>query len=556
MQTIVIGHRNPDMDSVCSALAYTHLKIALGATHTVAGRAGNLNARIQYALDRFGVEAPHFFSDVTPQVRDVMTHNVISARAEQSVAQSLRSIEEGHLRGLPVVDEGNRCLGLLSSAKIGRQLFPPQAELHTARIVRASVADIGRTFEGVVAAGSAEDDEVRDCVLMVAAMKEETFAQRLRRLQTENVVLLVGDRDDVQRRAIEEGVRAIIVTGAIPISADVQERAKRRGVTLIRSRHDTATTVLLARGAVRVSQMVEREFDSFPPDLPLDAARARAAASKGSIFPVLDSERRLLGVLSKSDFLKDATRRLILVDHNELSQAVHGADKLPIVEVIDHHRLGGFSTSAPIHFWNNPVGSTCTVIALLYQQHDVPIPPAMAGLMMAGLIADTLNLNSPTATATDRTVLARLSKIAGVDAAELAEGIFSVGSPLQTLSPQDVINADSKEYDEGGVRFNVAQIEELGFGTFHEKQAALAEALEAFCEQRRLYFAALLVTDINTQNSIMLVAGAEEFRQQIDYPSLGEGLWQLDGVVSRKKQLLPYLLQRLAETTKRAAPAA
>lgn len=555
MQTIVIGHRNPDMDSVCSALAYAHLKVALGATDTVAGRAGHLNARIQYALDRFGVPAPLYLSDVTPQVRDVMTQAVISARADQSVAQSLRSIEEGRLRGLPVVDEANRCLGLLSAAKIGRQLFPPQSELHTARIVRASVADIGRTFEGIVAAGGAGDDEVRDHVLMVAAMKEETFAQRLRRVQANEVVLLVGDRDEIQRRAIEEGVRAIIVTGAIPIPGAVQELAKRRGVTLIRSRHDTATTVLLARGAVRVSQMVEREFDSFPPDLPLDAARARAAASKSSIFPVLDAERRLLGVLSKSDFLKDATRRLILVDHNELSQAVHGADKLPIVEIIDHHRLGGFATDSPIHFWNNPVGSTCTIVALLYQQNDVPVPPAMAGLMMAGLIADTLNLNSPTATATDRTVLARLSKVAGVSATELAEGIFSVGSPLQTLSPADVINADSKEYDEDGIRFNVAQIEELGFGTFHEKQAALAAELETFCAQRRLYFAALLVTDINTQNSLLLVAGAEEFRREIDYPVAGKGLWELKGVVSRKKQLLPYLLERLAQTNRMSGAA-
>lgn len=555
MQTLVIGHRNPDMDSVCSALAYAHLKVSLGERETVAARAGHLNARIQYVLERFGVEAPFYCSDVTPQVRDVMTHEVISTRADQSVAQSLRSIEEGRLRGLPVVDEANRCLGLLSSAKISRQLFPPQAELHKARIVRASVADIARTFEGVVAAGGASDDEVRDCVLMVAAMKEETFAQRLRRLHVADVVLLVGDRDDVQRRAIEEGVRAIIVTGAIPIPPGVQEFARARGVTLIRSRHDTATTVLLARGAVRVSQMVEREFDSFPPDLPLEAARARAAGSKGAIFPVLDAERRLVGVLSKSDFLKGATRRLILVDHNELSQAVHGADKLPIVEVIDHHRLGGFATDSPIHFWNNPVGSTCTIVALLYQQHGVPVPAPMAGLMMAGLIADTLNLNSPTATDTDRAVLGRLAKIAGVDAGELAEGIFSVGSPLQTLSPADVINADSKEYDEDGVRFNVAQIEELGFGTFHEKQAALAAELETFCAQRRLYFAALLVTDINTQNSILLVAGAEEFRREIDYPAVENGGWELKGVVSRKKQLLPYLLGRLAKTNRMSGAA-
>jgi manganese-dependent inorganic pyrophosphatase len=547
VQTIIIGHRNPDMDSICSALAYAHLKNALGWKDIVAGRAGNLNARIQFVLDKFGVEPPAFFSDVTPQVRDVMTHEVISARADHSVAQALRSIEEGQLRGLPVVDESNRCLGLLSAIKIGHRLFPPQPELETARVVRASLADIARTFDGIIAAGGC-DGALQDYTLMVAAMKVETFVQRLRKHSPGKVVLFVGDRDDVQIRAIEHGVRAIIITGGFLPGQEAQQKAEAAGTTIIRARYDTTTAVLLARGAVRASQMVDRIFESFSPDLPLEAARVKAAAATASIFPVLDEERRLVGILSKSDFLKSTARRLILVDHNELSQAVHGADKLPIIEVIDHHRLGGFATDAPIHFWNNPVGSTCTIVTLLFQQNAVDIPPPVAGLLMAGLISDTLNLTSPTATSTDRTVLERLSKIAGVEATALAAEIFSVGSPLLTMSPRDVVTTDCKEYQEGGVKFSVAQIEELGFGPFYEKHEQLAEALDAFCEQRRLFFSALLVTDINTQNSVLLVSGAEEFRRQIDYPPAGPGLWQLEGVVSRKKQLLPYLLQRLQET--------
>ena len=343
-------------------------------------------------------------------------------------------------------------------------------------------------------------------------------------------------------------MRALIITGGFNVPAEVRQRAQERGVVVIRSRYDTATTTLLARGAVRAGLVLEREFASFDPDVPLEAARHRAASSAGSIFPVLDHERRLVGVLTKSDFLKEVPRQLILVDHNELSQAVAGADKLPIVEVIDHHRLGGFSTDAPIHFWNNPVGSTCTIVTLLYQQNGVDIPPGVAGLLMAGLISDTLNLSSPTATPTDRTVLERLSKIAGVDAGDLAAEIFAVGSPLLTLQPHEVVTSDCKEYQEGGVRFSVAQIEELGFGPFHEKQGDLTAALDEYRLKEKLFFSTLLVTDINTQNSLLLVSGSEEFRRQIDYPSAGPGLWQLDGVVSRKKQLLPYLLQRLQET--------
>ena len=556
MQTIVIGHRNPDMDSVCSALAYARLKQALGWKDVTAARAGNLNERIQFALDKFGVEPPVFLSDVTPQVRDVMTREVVSIRADHSVAEALRSIEQRRVRGLPVVDEGGRCLGLLSTIPLIQQLFPPQSQLKNARIVRAALRDIVQTFEGVTVTGSEADTEIQDYVLLVAAVKTETLPRRLREQPVKRLVVLVGDRDNIQSLCIDEGVRALIVTGGFPILAAIQAKAAAAGVTLIRSRHDTATTVLLARGAVRAGRMVEREFAYFGPDVPLDAARVKAAASANSLFPVLDPERRLVGVLTKSDFLKDVPRQLILVDHNELAQAVAGADKLPIIEVIDHHRLGGFSTSAPIHFWNNPVGSTCTIVTLLYQQNGIEIPWSTAGLLMAGLISDTLNLSSPTATPTDRTVLERLSKIAGIDGTTLAAEIFAVGSPLLTLRPDEVVTSDSKEYEEAGVRFSVAQIEELGFRPFYEKQAELAAALDAFCARQRLFFSALLVTDINSQNSLLLVSGSEDYRRHIDYPAAGVGLWQLDGVVSRKKQLLPYLLQRLQETRASASAAA
>jgi manganese-dependent inorganic pyrophosphatase len=547
VQTIVIGHRNPDMDSICSALAYARLKKELGWRDVIAARAGNLNPRIQFVLDKFGAEAPVFLSDVTPLVRDVMTREVVSVRANHSIAHALRTIEQRHLRGLPVVDEAGHCLGLLSAVKILHQLFPPFAALENARVVRAALSDIVETFEGIVAAGKC-DEGLQDYVLMVAAMKTETFIQRLRRQSPKRVVLFVGDRDDILNRAIDEGVRALIVTGAIPVMHKIQERAEAEGVTLIRSRYDTATTVLLARGAVRASQMLEREFTNVEPDLPLGAARKKLGAAEASIFPVLDPERRLVGILSKGDFLKTVPRQLILVDHNELSQAVHGADKLPIVEVIDHHRMAGFSSDVPIHFWNNPVGSTCTIVTMLYRQNGIAISPATAGLLMGGLIADTLNLSSPTATATDGTILESLGQTAGIDAASLAREIFAVGSPLQTLRLNDVVTSDAKEYEEAGERFSVSQIEELSFGPFYEKQAELALALDEYRQDRRLFFSALLVTDVNTQNSLLLVSGSEEFRHQIDYPVAGPGLWQLDGVVSRKKQLLPYLVQCLHET--------
>jgi len=291
--------------------------------------------------------------------------------------------------------------------------------------------------------------------------------------------------------------------------------------------------------------MIEREVSTFHPDTPLDDARRVAAESAAFLFPVLDDAGGLVGILSKSDFLKEIPRQLILVDHNELAQAVRGADRVPIVEILDHHKLGGFASDTPILFVNNPVGSTSTIIALRYREAGVPVPKPIAGLLMAGLISDTLNLTSPTATAVDRAVLTELAEIAGCEPAQLSEQIFSVGSPLLTMTPEQAIQADAKAYAESGHRFTVAQVEELTFAHFPEKHAALLEALERHRRREGLLFATLLVTDINDQTSLLLACGEEAFLKTIDYPEHAPFIWTLAGVVSRKKQLLPYLLSCL-----------
>ena len=545
MQTIVIGHRNPDMDSICAALGYARLKQLQGVPDVIAARAGNTNARIDYVLSRFGVEPPVFISDVSPRVSDVMQADAVCVHDDASVYDALHLIERKQLRGLPVLDRDRRCLGLLSAFKLSHHLFPSREEAGSARLVTASLASLVETFGGKVIAGAALPTEPREHLLMVGAMNPETFSERVRRQRADQIVLFVGDRDDIQMRAIEAHVPAIVITGGLSVLKTIQRAAREAGVCIVSSPHDTASTVLLARGAARVGPMVDREFTSFTPDTPLEAARQRVAASPSFVFPVLTESGTLAGVLSKSDFIRPVPRRLILVDHNELTQAVAGADRIPITEIIDHHRLGGFATDAPIHFWNNPVGSTSTIVALCYQAQGIAIPADIAGLLMAGLVADTLNLTSPTATEVDRQILSQLAAIAQTDPAELAEKVFSVGSPLLTLTPEEAVKADCKEYDESGRRFTVSQIEELNFSHFAEKQSALLEALERHCRRRRLYFAALLVTDINTQNSKLLVAGSSELTERIGFPSAAPQVWDLAGVVSRKKQLLPYLLKCL-----------
>ncbi|MBA3542905.1 MAG: putative manganese-dependent inorganic diphosphatase [Chthoniobacterales bacterium] len=545
MQTIVIGHKNPDMDSICSAIAYAHLKRVTGTPNVIAARAGHTNERIDFVLHKFGAEAPVFISDLSDRVSDVMERDVICVQADSTAYDAIHLLEKKRLRGLPVVDGEKRLLGLLSAFKISHHLFPPREEAATARRITAPLSSIVDTFGGKVITGELPNESA-EYLLMIGAMKAETFSKRLREQRPEQLVLFVGDRDDIQLLAIEARVRAIVVAGGLPIAAKVTEAARAAGVALISSPHDTAITVDLARGAVRVGRMLEPEHLSFTPDTLLEQVREAAAHSSAFVFPIVDEQGVLVGILAKSNLLKRAERQLILVDHNELSQAVKGADKVRIVEILDHHRIGGFATDAPILFWNNPVGSTSTIVAICYQQAGVAVPPHIAGLLMAGLISDTLNLNSPTTSPTDHQVLAQLSKITRVEAAELAREIFSVGSPLLTLSPEQVITADCKEYDEDGVRFTVSQIEELSFSHFAEKQQALLEALQSHTRGQQLFFAALLVTDINTQTSILLCCGDAEFLHRIDFPPRGPNMWELAGVVSRKKQLLPYLLQCLA----------
>jgi manganese-dependent inorganic pyrophosphatase len=544
MQTIVIGHRNPDMDSICAAIAYAELKRKLGMTDVVAARAGNTNERIDFVLQKFGVRAPDFVSDVAPKVADLMETKSISVPYDSSIYQAITSIEESKLRGLPVVDAENRCLGLLSGWKISHYLFPPRNEALNSRLVVAAIGDIVHSFNGEYLAGDS-DSRQRRLIIMVAAMSLESFAGRLKRDDPAEIVLFVGDREDIQLAAIAAGALAIVITGGMDVSEKVRTSAKEAGTHLVSSRFDTATSVMLSRGAVRVEQMIDPQFTSFSPETPIRAARQVAANSSEFVFPVLDGQKRLVGILSKSGFLRPVPRQLILVDHNELSQAVKGAAELPIIEVLDHHRVNSFNTDIPILFWNNPVGSTSTLVALSYEQQGIKMDPPIAGLLMAGLISDTLNLTSPTATPIDARVLDDLSQIAGVTPAKLAEEIFAVGSPLRTLSSKEVIIADCKDYEEGEFRFSVSQIEELSFSYFSGKQEELFRALDEYRNSQNAYFSALLITDVNTQNSLLLVAAPSEFLNTIHYPNLTPNLYELQGVVSRKKQLVPYLLDCL-----------
>ncbi|MEZ5275902.1 MAG: putative manganese-dependent inorganic diphosphatase [Opitutaceae bacterium] len=545
--TYVIGHRNPDADSICSAIAYAHLKRLTGDSSCVAARCGNSNARIDTILSRFNQPLPQYVGDVIPRVDDIMVRDVVKISGETTCAEALELIEAHNLRALPVVDDDNVLQGFISVFQLGGYFTPKIREPREMRHVSTSLPAVVRALKARVL--HLEDgDAIEDLYVKIGAMDIRSFG---RFSQAEDIphnqsIIVVGDRWDIQQRSIQIGVRLLVITGNLEIDEEVIQQARDKGVSLVVSPYDSATTAWIIRTASTVSQIVEKDCLTFSADEKLSEVRRRVATNSQPAYMVTDDDRRLIGLFTKTNLLEPTRPRLILVDHNELNQAVPGADQVGIAEIIDHHRLAPLTTQQPILFINEPVGSTCTIVADLFRRDGHNPGADIAGIMMGGIIADTLNLNSPTSTPKDGILLRWLEEIAGVAADDLANLIFSSGSVILGLSADKVVRSDFKLYDEESARFAVSQVEELGFANFWNHARDLGDALEALRESEDLLFAALLVTDINTQNSLLLVKGEPVLIERIPYPNVEhDDIFDLPGIVSRKKQLIPFLTSML-----------
>lgn len=544
-EILVIGHRNPDTDSICSAIGYAEFKRRTGMENAVAARCGDTNERIDFVLNELGMPAPKFVSDVAPKVKDVMEPNVLSVDVKSTVADALGLMEDSNVRVLPVLRPDRCCEGLLSLFKMSKFFFPTPHRPFDSRKVTASLMNLACTLDAeMVYAVDADTEE--ELIMMIAAMSLEAFTSRLRGYPREKLMVVVGDRRDAQSIAIREKVRVIVVTGGLPVDDSIVRDAKANRVSILISPHDSATTAMLSRASVTVDHMLHRDFVSFHEDQPLATARSIAGPSKFQAFPVVDDKKRIVGILSKSDFLKKVHRQLILVDHNELTQAVHGADEVDIIEVVDHHRIG-LNTQQPILFRNEPVGSTSTIVARCFIHGRVQMPDNIAGILLAGIVSDTLNLTSPTTTQTDRDILSILEVMSGISATEFTEKLFASGSVLVSRPADQAVTTDCKEYEEDGKKFSVAQIEEIGFTQFWKRKEEVVQAVQKHASDKGYFFAALLVTDVVQQTSLLVVAAPELFLNLINYPEVEPGIYKLEGVVSRKKQLLPFLTHCLAQ---------
>jgi manganese-dependent inorganic pyrophosphatase len=477
-----------------------------------------------------------------------MIRKVISLDECATCAEALGIFDRHDIRVLPVT-AGNKIVGTVSLSTLGGVFIPRLSEPRLLRLVRTSLANIARTLEGR-ALHLVDDGSIQELYVRLGTMDISSFwsVSIRENIPAEQSIIIVGDRRDIQRRAIEIGVRAIVITSNLSIDDEILALAKAKGTSIIVSPYDSATTSWIVRTASVLERIIDRTFSTVDADLRISEARKKFSASSPHALLVTDDAGRLQGILTKTDLLRSAETKLVLVDHNEMSQAVPGADEVTITEIIDHHRLGPINTQQPILFLNEPVGSTCTIVADLFRRENLRPSPEVAGIMMSGLISDTLHLHGPTTTRKDATILAWLAEIAGVKSQQLADEIFNSGSVILANPPEKIVRSDYKIYDEEGVRFSVSQVEELGFGNFWQQAKPIAGALQDLRDEERLAFAALLVTDINTQNSLLLVKGDAGFIDRISYTHIEQDeIFDLPGVVSRKKQLIPYLTSVLKE---------
>lgn len=543
--TYIIGHRNPDADAICSAIAYANLKNTLEPkNHYIPARCGNTNIRIDTILDRFHQPIPYYLADVTPRVRDVMTADVLAISENSTCAEALEMIEKNNIRILPVVGSDNKLIGSVSVFQLGTYFAPKLGDHLAMRRVRTTLAHIARALKATTL-HIENPDRPENLYVRVGAMNLPSFEKSLSQDDTplSQSLILVGDRTDIQQLCIRHHVRAIIISGNLPVDEKIADLARQHSVSLLVSPYDTATTAWTIRYASLLDDAIDRDLSPLDEDQRIAELQHRLAASPRAAHMVADENGQLRGILSKTDLLKPVKTRLILVDHNELAQAVPGAGQVAIDEIIDHHRLSSPATAQPILFINEPVGSTCTIITDLYRHHHITPSPDIAGILMGGIISDTLNLAGPTTTPKDITHLDWLANIAKINPTELATQIFSSGSIILNNTPEKIIRADLKFYTDKEIRFAVSQVEELGFRNFHQNFAPISAALEQLIHDETLHFAVLLVSDINTQNSVLLVKGNPAITAQITYPQIADhpDTYEAPGIVSRKKQLIPYL---------------
>ena len=538
----VVGHKNPDTDSICSAIAYADLKSKITGEDYSPRRAGQLNEETQYVLDHFQVEAPKLLSDLRVQVKDVELRNIEGIKGSVSIKSAWKSMKELNIKTLPVTRD-SKLEGLITIGDIATSYM----DVYDSGILskaRTQYRNIASTIDGTIIAGNPHSYVLNGKVGILASSRK-----LMSEFVEENDLVILGDRQEAQQHAVDLNVSCMVVCNGARVGEEILKQAEEKEIVIISSPHDAFTVARLINQSIPVKQFMTREgIVSFQMDDYVDDVKDVMARRRFRDFPILDEAGNFLGFISRRRLLNSRRKQVILVDHNEKNQAVDGVEEAEVLEIIDHHRLSSIETMGPVFFRNQPVGCTATIVYQMYQEEGVEVEPVIASLLCSAIISDTLMFRSPTCTPLDERSARKLAEIAGIDIEKLALEI-NAGSNLKGKTAEEICFLDFKQFTVNDINFGVGQISSMSAEELREIKTEVSAYLEQARKTQGLDMIFFMLTNIVAESSELLCAGngaREKMISAFDLKGNPEMI-ELKGVVSRKKQLVPTLVSALQQ---------
>ena len=543
----VLGHRNPDTDSICSAIAYADVKNKENdGNHYVAARAGQISPETSYVLQRFGMRQPTYVNNIGTRVRDMEIRKIPGISEDISMKKAWNLMAELNAVTLPIVDADNVLHGLITINDIATSYMENQDSTLLA-MAKTPYRNILETLEAELVVGDPEAVFERGNVLIAVANPDvmENYIER-------DDMVITGNRYESQLSAIESGAGCIVVCLGAQVSRSIRKIAQDNGCAVIVTPLDTYTVARRINQCMPVRAfMRSKNLITFLPGDYTDSIKDSMQNTRIRDFPVVDKTGHYLGMISRRNLLGIRKRSVILVDHNERSQAVDNIEDAEILEIIDHHRIGSLETMAPVYFRNEPVGCTATIVYEMYREKGIAIPPNIAGLLCSAILSDTLVFRSPTCTMVDRMAAQALSEIAGIDCQAFGIEIFTAGSNLKDKTPEEIFYQDYKKFEFGDVTFGVGQINSMSGGELDEIEKRLRPFLEKSCKEHGLSMMFFMLTNIIEESTRLMCYGesANTLVQEAFGRSPQAGTIWLKGIVSRKKQLIPAFIDAINKET-------
>ena len=544
-KVVVIGHRNPDTDSICSAIAYAELKNRTSTLVCEPRRAGKMNQETEFVLKKFGVTPPRMCTDVNPKIRDVDYREMPGIPGSTSLRRAWKIMRDQQIDTLSITSADNELEGIITV----KDLATANMDVFDTAVLaksRTSYKNILETLNGTMVVGDA------DAVCTTGHIKIGTATPEMLESSVEKGdIVILSNRYESQLCAIEKEASLLIICNGAKVGRTIQRIADETGVAIMTTPEDTYAAGKLISQCAPISYYMTRDnILKFTLVTPVADVLRVMAKVRHRYFPILDEDGKYCGMVSRRNVIALRKRRIILVDHNEATQAVEGFDQAEILEIIDHHRIGSLETSGPVYFRNQPVGCTATIITQMYDENGVDIPPQIAGLLLAAILSDTLAFRSPTCTPVDENAAKRLAKIAGVDIEEFSTEMFEAGEKLDGKTPEEVFLQDFKVFMCGDIRFGVAQGSYMTRKKLQAAQALLQPHLEEARNKQNVEDLYMLLTDVPKEESVVICTGryaAEVLSNGFESRPAADGSWTLPGVVSRKKQFIPAMMSAYQE---------